>query len=100
MSKISVMNTYGRFDITFEKGIGVKLYDTNGKEYIDFVSGVAVNCLGHCHPAIIKAVIEQSNNLIQVSNYYWNTKHTLLAEKLTKIATMIKYFSVIVEPKQ
>lgn len=92
MSKSSVMNTYGRFDVTFEKGKGVKLYDTNGKEYIDFVSGVAVNCLGHCHPSITKAVIEQSNNLIQVSNYYWNTKHTLLAEKLTENSDHNKVF--------
>ena len=92
MSKSSVMNTYGRFDVTFEKGIGVKLYDTKGKEYIDFVSGVAVNCLGHCHPSITKAVIEQSNNLIHVSNYYWNTKHTLLSEKLTQNSDHDKVF--------
>ncbi|MCH5138973.1 aminotransferase class III-fold pyridoxal phosphate-dependent enzyme, partial [Clostridiaceae bacterium UIB06] len=92
MSKSSVMNTYGRFDVTFEKGKGVKLYDTNGKEYIDFVSGVAVNCLGHCHPVITKAVVEQSNNLVQVSNYYWNTKHTLLAEKLTENCDHDKVF--------
>lgn len=92
MSKSSVMNTYGRFDVTFEKGKGVKLYDTNGKEYIDFVSGVAVNCLGHCHPAITKAVVEQSNNLVQVSNYYWNTKHTLLSEKLTENSDHDKVF--------
>lgn len=92
MSKSSVMNTYGRFDVTFEKGTGVKLYDTNGKEYLDFVSGVAVNCLGHCHPSITKAVIEQSNNLIHVSNYYWNTKHTLLSEKLTENSDHDKVF--------
>ena len=92
MSKSSVMNTYGRFDVTFERGIGVKLYDTKGKEYIDFVSGVAVNCLGHCHPSITKAVIEQSNNLIHVSNYYWNTKHTLLSEKLTQNSDHDKVF--------
>lgn len=82
MSKNSIMNTYGRFDVTFEKGLGCKLYDIEGKEYVDFVSGVAVNCLGHSHPAIINAITEQSNELIHLSNYYWNTKHTVLAEKL------------------
>lgn len=82
MSKNNIMNTYGRFDVTFEKGIGSKIYDINGNEYIDFVSGVAVNCLGHSHPAIIKAITEQSKQLIHISNYYWNTKHTRVAEKL------------------
>jgi len=78
------MKTYGRFDITFERGLGSKLYDINGIEYIDFVSGVAVNCLGHCHPAIIQAIQEQSNKLIHVSNYYYNTTHTELAKKLVE----------------
>ncbi len=82
MSKNNLMNTYGRFEVTFEKGIGSKLYDTNGNEYIDFVSGVAVNCLGHCHPIIVDAITEQSSKLIHVSNYYWNSKNILLAEKL------------------
>lgn len=82
MSKSNVMNTYGRFDVTFEKGIGSRVYDVNGKEYIDFVSGVATNCLGHSHPAIINAITEQSKKLIHISNNYWNTKHIALAEKL------------------
>jgi acetylornithine/N-succinyldiaminopimelate aminotransferase len=84
MSKNNLMNTYGRFDVTFEKGIGTKIYDVNGKEYIDFVSGVAVNCLGHSNPVIINTITEQAHQLTHISNYYWNTKHTLLAEKLTK----------------
>ena len=82
MLKDSLMNTYSRYDVTFEKGLGCKLYDLDGKEYLDFVSGVAVNCLGHSHPAIIKAITEQSSKLIHVSNYYFNTTHMLLAEKL------------------
>ena len=77
-----VMNTYGRYDVTFEKGLGCKIYDTDGNEYVDFVSGVAVNCLGHSHPAIINAITDQSSQLIHISNYYWNTTHTLLAKKL------------------
>ena len=92
MSKNNIMNTYGRFDVTFEKGVGTKIYDINGKEYIDFVSGVAVNCLGHSHPAIVKAITEQSGNLIHISNYYWNTKHGLLAEKLIENCDHDKVF--------
>lgn len=82
MSKSNVMNTYGRFDVTFEKGVGSKVYDTNGKEYIDFVSGVAVNSLGHSHEAMIKALNEQSLKLIHVSNLYWNIPQINLAKKL------------------
>lgn len=82
MSKNHVMNTYGRFDIVFEQGKGSRVYDISGKEYLDFVSGVAVNCLGHCHPAITDALTVQSRQLIHISNYYWNTQHTLVADKL------------------
>jgi len=82
MSNNCIMNTYGRYDVTFESGLGCKLYDINGLEYVDFVSGVAVNCLGHSHPAIINALVKQSSQLIHVSNYYWNTQSFLLAEKL------------------
>ncbi len=82
MMENCVMNTYGRYDVTFEKGLGCKIYDTEGNEYVDFVSGVAVNCLGHSHPAIINAINTQSSKLIHSSNYYWNTTHTVLAQKL------------------
>jgi acetylornithine and succinylornithine aminotransferases len=86
------MNTYGRYNVTFEKGDGSRIYDINGKEYIDFVSGVAVNCLGHCHPVITKAIEEQSKKLIHISNYYWNTQHDALAEKLCKFSDHTKVF--------
>jgi acetylornithine/N-succinyldiaminopimelate aminotransferase len=82
MSREYIMNTYKRYDVVFDRGKGCKVYDEKGKEYLDFVSGVAVNCLGHCHPVMIKALAEQSQKLLQVSNYYWNTQHTLLAKKL------------------
>ena len=92
MSKGSLMNTYSRFDIVFEKGLGSKVYDINGKEYIDFVSGVAVNCLGHSHPAIIKAINDQSSNLMHVSNLYWNTKQLEVAKKLCDYSDHDKVF--------
>lgn len=82
MSENYIMNTYGRFDVTFKNGIGCKLYDTNDVEYIDFVSGVAVNCLGHSHPTIVNAIQEQSNKLMHISNYYYNETHKELAKKL------------------
>lgn len=87
-----VMNTYGRYDVTFEKGLGCKIYDTEGIEYVDFVSGVAVNCLGHSHPAIINALTTQGSKLMQSSNYYWNATHTLLAKKLIENCDHSKVF--------
>lgn len=82
MSKGNIMNTYGRFDVVFEKGLGCKLYDDNGNEYLDFVSGVAVNSLGHSHPAIINAINKQSKDLMHISNYYWSKQNIELSEKL------------------
>lgn len=80
--KKNIMNTYGRFDVIFEKGKGTKVYDVNGKEYLDFVAGVAVNCLGHSHPAIAKTLAAQGEKLMHISNLYWNTEQIALAEKL------------------
>lgn len=92
MSKDFVMNTYGRYDVVFEKGLGTKIYDEAGKEYLDFVSGVAVNCLGHSHPTIINALYEQSKKIIHISNYYWNKGQMQLAEKLIHHSDHSKVF--------
>lgn len=82
MSKEYVLNTYARYDVNAVSGNGCLVYDENGKEYLDFVSGVAVNCLGHCSPVVTKAIQEQSCKLMHVSNLYWNEKQMELAEKL------------------
>lgn len=84
MTKENIMNTYGRFDITFNQGKGSFLYDINGKEYLDFVAGIAVNCLGHCHPKIVDTIKNQSEKLIHISNLYWNSEQIKLAELLSK----------------
>ncbi|MDT8859614.1 acetylornithine transaminase [Alkalihalobacillus sp. MEB130] len=62
--------TYARWDIAPEKGLGAKLIDGNGKEYLDFISGIAVCNLGHCHPKVISAVEQQLNKLWHVSNLF------------------------------
>ncbi|MDR1506257.1 MAG: aminotransferase class III-fold pyridoxal phosphate-dependent enzyme, partial [Treponema sp.] len=64
------MNTYHRLPVVFSKGRGAWLYDTEGKAYLDFSSGIAVNCLGHNHPALVKAVSDQMSKLIHTCNYY------------------------------
>jgi len=76
------MKTYGRFDVIFDKGAGCRVYDTNGREYMDMISGVAVNCLGHSSPVIAKAVEEQAKKIVHISNYFYNSNAIELSEKL------------------
>jgi acetylornithine aminotransferase/acetylornithine/N-succinyldiaminopimelate aminotransferase len=63
-------NTYARFPIVLVRGKGVHLWDSDGKEYLDFVGGIAVDALGHCHPAMVEAIRTQAETLIHVSNLY------------------------------
>ncbi len=85
MAKNDIMHTYGRFEPVFNKGKGIYLYDENDNEYIDFVSGIAVNTLGHCHPKIAETLKNQGKTLIHLSNLYWNDKQNNLAEKLVSL---------------
>ncbi len=66
-----VMNTYGRFPIAIERGAGCKLIDTEGKEYLDFVAGIATCTLGHAHPDLIETITQQIKKLHHVSNFYY-----------------------------
>jgi len=65
-----LMNTYGRLPVAPVRGQGSRLWDADGREYLDFVSGLAANALGHCHPAVVEAVREQAGRLLHVSNLY------------------------------
>ncbi|HBQ85922.1 MAG TPA: aspartate aminotransferase family protein, partial [Syntrophomonas sp.] len=65
-----VMNTYGRFPIAPVKGRGSYVWDANGKQYLDFISGIAVCGLGHCHPELVKVLKDQVDTLWHVSNLY------------------------------
>ncbi|MDR1256843.1 MAG: aspartate aminotransferase family protein [Spirochaetaceae bacterium] len=86
------MNTYHRLPVTFSSGDGCLLFGTDGKRYLDFGSGIAVNCLGHRHPALLAALDGQAKNLFHVSNYYQNDTAELFAEKLVRAAGMKKVF--------
>ncbi len=88
----SVMPTYGRFPIAIERGEGCRLWDTTGKEYLDFVAGIATCTLGHAHPALIAAVTEQINKLHHVSNLYYIPEQGELAEWLVNNSCMDKVF--------
>lgn len=81
MDKI-IANNYGSFEVVFQRGEGSRLYDITGKEYIDFVSGIGVNCLGHNHPALVKAVQEQATKQIHISNYYNSDQGLAFAQEL------------------
>ena len=77
-----IMRTYGRYPIVPVKGEGCRLWDADGKEYLDFLGGVAVNNLGHCHPRVVKAIQDQAATLIHCSNYYQIPQQIELAELL------------------
>jgi acetylornithine/N-succinyldiaminopimelate aminotransferase len=80
----AVMPTYGRADISFEKGEGVYLIATDGRRYLDFGAGIAVNALGHSHPRLVKALQDQVGTLWHTSNLYHIPQQTALAELLCK----------------
>jgi acetylornithine aminotransferase len=77
-----VMRTYGRYPIVPVRGEGCRLWDADGKEYLDFLGGVAVNNLGHCHPKVVAALQKQAAELIHCSNYYQIPQQIELAELL------------------
>ncbi len=78
----AVMPTYARTDVTFEKGEGAYIFDSTGKRYLDFGSGVAVNALGHCHPHLVAKLQEQTGKLWHCSNLYNIPGQIKLADRL------------------
>ncbi len=81
-----LLQTYSRYPVVLTRGKGVFLYDIEGRKYLDFVSGLGVNALGHGHPRIVKAIREQAARLVHVSNLYYHEYQGLLAEKLCTLA--------------
>ncbi len=86
------MNTYNRFPVLLRKGRGTKVWDSNGKEYLDFVAGIAVNCLGHCHPRVVIALQKQAQRLLHVSNLYHIDSQIRLAKLLVGLSCADKAF--------
>ncbi len=77
------IGTYARYPAAMVKGAGCRLIDADGKEYLDFLSGIAVCALGHCHPAVTEAIRKQAGELVHVSNLYYTRPQIELAELLT-----------------
>jgi len=80
-----VMPTYGRFDLALVRGDGARVWDEEGKKYLDFGAGIAVCSLGHCHPAVAQALAVQASTLVHTSNLYLNRPQGELARKIVEI---------------
>jgi acetylornithine/N-succinyldiaminopimelate aminotransferase len=87
-----LLPTYDRHKILFERGHGVYLWDSRGNRYLDFLSGIGVNALGHAHPAIQATLKRQAGRLIHVSNLFFHEYQAALAKRLTKISGMDRAF--------
>ncbi|MCA0327624.1 MAG: aspartate aminotransferase family protein [Proteobacteria bacterium] len=86
------MNTYARLPVAMERGQGCRVWDVNGKSYLDGLGGIAVNTLGHAHPELVAALQEQVGKLIHCSNYYHVPNAEKLAKKLTELSGMSNVF--------
>jgi len=87
-----VFQTYTRQPLAIRKARGAVVEDVNGKEYIDCVAGIAVNNVGHCHPAVVDAIKRQAEQLIHVSNLYYTEQQAVLAEELAHLTKMDRVF--------
>jgi len=88
----TLMSTYAQLPVSFEKGDGPWLWDTNGKRYLDAISGIAVCSLGHAHPAVTRALCEQAGQLVHTSNLYGIQRQQALGDRLTTVAGMDRVF--------
>jgi predicted acetylornithine/succinylornithine family transaminase len=92
LSEKYVANTYSRYPVLLVRGKGTRVWDLEGEEYLDFVSGLAVCNLGHCHPKVVKAIQDQAEKLIHISNFYYIEPQIQLASLLCKHSFADKVF--------
>jgi acetylornithine/N-succinyldiaminopimelate aminotransferase len=83
LEQTSVMGSYARFPVEFVRGEGARLWDAEGNEYLDFLCGIGVTSLGHCHPRVVEAVRQQVGRLMHVSNLFYTEPAMRLAERLS-----------------
>lgn len=86
------VGNYTRFDVEYVRGVGVHLFDREGNEFLDFLSGLGVNSLGHCHPRVVAAIERQARELIHTSNLFWTQPAEDLARSLTERSFAEKAF--------
>jgi predicted acetylornithine/succinylornithine family transaminase len=87
-----LLPTYARYPVEFVRGEGARLWDAEGNEYLDFLAGISVSSVGHCHPAVVAAIAEQAGRLMHVSNLFYNRPMTDLADRLAQSSLGGKVF--------
>ena len=92
LEKQYLLQNYGRYPLALRRGKGTWLYDFNGKRYLDLISGIGVNALGHAHPRLTRVIREQAGLLIHCSNLYYHEYQGRLAEKMAKISGLQRSF--------
>lgn len=92
LEKKVFMQVFKRVPVTLVRGKGIKVWDSEGEEYLDFVGGLAVTALGHCHPVLVKALARQAKILTQTSNLYYTIPQLQLAELLVKTSCLHRVF--------
>ena len=92
LEKQYLLQNYARYPIVLAKGKGAYLYDVNGKRYLDLISGIGVNALGHAHPRIVKVIRDQAAKLIHCSNLYYHEYQGKLAERLARLSGLQRSF--------
>ncbi len=92
IDKENYLQTFRRFPITLTKGLGARVWDVNGKEFIDALAGIAVNNVGHCHPKVVKAIQDQAATLMHISNFFLSKPQALLSKKLVEISGLDRVF--------
>lgn len=92
LDKQHYLQTFRRFPITLAKGKGSRVWDVEGKEYIDVLAGIAVNSVGHCHPNVTKAIQQQAEQLMHISNFYVSEPQANLSKKLVELSGLDRVF--------
>lgn len=90
--KENYLPTFNRFPIAFIKGKGSRMWDADGKEYVDLLAGIAVNNVGHCHPKVVSAIQKQAADLMHISNFFVSPQQVALSELLVKISSLDRVF--------
>ena len=99
LEKTLLIPTYERQPILLERGKGVYVWDSTGKKYLDFLSGLGVNALGHNHPAIQKVIRKQAAKLIHTCNIFYHEFQAPLAKRLTEMSGLDRAFFRTAEPR-
>jgi predicted acetylornithine/succinylornithine family transaminase len=92
LEKDHLLQTYARYPVVLHRGKGCYVYDTDGNRYIDLITGIGVNALGHAHPRIVKVIREQAGLLLHSSNLYYHEYQGRLAERLSKMSGLARTF--------